>query len=69
MLSEKSQSYGNRKSSKESKKSLQSSRSGDMNYVGYGADPITAFGAWVEDSQESQYAMTLSGISGLVMDD
>jgi len=63
----------NKKGSKQSQKSLQSSGSGDMCYIGFGADPITATGAWARASEtgyeENQYAMTLSGLSGLVIDE
>jgi len=56
-----------RKRSKHSKKSLQSSGSGDLSYIGFGADPGTAIGAWASEGDEvaweNQYAMTLSGFS------
>ncbi|TVY50137.1 hypothetical protein LOCC1_G000032 [Lachnellula occidentalis] len=72
ILSTKPQRKG--QGSRESMKSRQSSGSGDMSYTGYGADAFTATGAWacehgdVDMYQEDQYAMTLSGLSGLVID-
>ncbi|TVY92972.1 hypothetical protein LAWI1_G001313 [Lachnellula willkommii] len=70
---------GKGKGSGASMKSRQSSGSGDMSYTGYGADAFTATGAWACEHgdayqyqyQENQnhYAMTLSGLSGLVIDE
>jgi hypothetical protein len=71
IISNKPQRKG--KGSKKSMKSLQSSGTGEMSYIGFGADPITATGAWDRASEngyeENQYAMTLSGLSGLVIDE
>ncbi|KAF4637424.1 hypothetical protein G7Y89_g645 [Cudoniella acicularis] len=61
------------KKSKESTRSMQSSGSGDLSYIGWPTDPIMAIGAWAEgsggDSNEDAYPMVMSGISEYVFDE
>jgi len=51
---------------------MQSSRSGDVVYVGCGADFTTATGAWAEDGSRytgAPYPMVMSGFSEYIFDE